>query len=83
MHTERRAGSERFECARLHARGFLPTDALTNASLLPGVGMHYLDTGVATQCLAAQLGTEYVRFGRKETLKIPRFARAPRASSIS
>jgi hypothetical protein len=29
------------ECARIRARGFLPFDALTIASMLPGVDAHY------------------------------------------
>jgi hypothetical protein len=29
-------------CARIHARGFWPTDAPTIASMLPGIEEHYL-----------------------------------------
>ena len=57
MRTERQAGGKRFECARLHARDFSPMDALTVASMLPGVGGHYRETRPAVQCLNAQLNS--------------------------
>ena len=70
MLTERRAGAERFKCARLHARDFRPSDTLKIASVLQGDEVHYLNTAVAIQCLTAQPGAEYVRLGVRQTLKI-------------
>jgi hypothetical protein len=51
-------------CARLFA-----SEALTIASVLPGVAGHYLDPGTAMECETAQLGTGYVRSMPRKRLK--------------
>jgi hypothetical protein len=38
-------------------------DTLTNSSVVPGDGVHYLDMGIAMQCLSAQPGSKYVTLG--------------------
>jgi hypothetical protein len=38
--------------------------------MLPGVGVHYLDTSVSMQCLSAQPDRQYVPWGMRKTLKI-------------
>ena len=48
-------------CARILARGFSRIDTLTIASVLPGIGGHYLVPGTGMECGTAQLGIDYVR----------------------
>ena len=39
---------------------FSRIDTLTNASVLPGVGGHYLDQGNFTECQVKHTGSHYV-----------------------
>jgi hypothetical protein len=49
---------------------FSRIDTLTNASVLPGVGRHYLDGADFTECQAKQTASHYVALGVRKTLKI-------------
>ena len=51
-------------CARIRARGFTRIDALTIASVLPGIAGHYPGPDAGMQCDTPQLPVNYVRSSR-------------------
>ncbi len=53
-------GGSRQVCARIRARDFSDEDALTIASMLPGIEGHYRQPGLAAQCWNTQLHMSYV-----------------------
>ena len=49
---------------------FSRIDTLTIASVLPGVGVHYLFTGTRMECRIPQPHVGYVKYPLRKTLKI-------------
>src|SRR5579871_2647483 len=71
------------EGARASTRAtFSRIDTLTNASVLPGVGRHYLDRRNFTECQAKQTASHYVPLDVRKTLKIKGLFHNSTASSI-
>jgi hypothetical protein len=58
-------------CARIRARGFTRFDALTIASVLPGVADDYPDTSSPMECDTPQPDTNYVRSLPRKYVKNP------------
>jgi hypothetical protein len=58
-------------CARIHARDFTRIDALTIASVLPGVADNYPDQSSPMECDTPQLQAKYVRSSPRKYVKNP------------